>query len=357
MPSPKKALSLVRVVATAAAMAAMALIGPSRAETVPSAVYATAQRLIALDGFRRLNLYCEGSGSPTVVLDAGAGDGMAAWRYVQAEVAKVTRVCAYDRAGLGFSDAADRPFNLRGAVEDLHSLTSAARIPAPFIYVGHSLAGAIGLLYVATYPDDIAGAVLVDPAFAGELQAMQAVLPPENRKAMQEAFERSLEARRACLALARKGMLAEPSSQEARDCLLVDWDGDPALDPALRQTMVRLQTLPRVWEAQISERQSFLPQQGKPDGLTAELEGANPSFGAKPLAVLTRGVEQGGPGVPAADTAKVEAEWRAGHDRLAALSKLGDDRIVPGAGHYIQIDRPQAVIDAVRRVVAVARLK
>ncbi len=355
MSGPARAASLMKAVAALAAVVLLAVT--SRAESVPSGVYAEPQDLVAVDGARRLNLYCAGSGSPTVLLDAGSGNSMATWRYVQAEIAKVTRVCAYDRAGLGYSDAADRPSDLVNIVDDLHRLVRAASIRVPFVYVGHSLAGAIGLLYVATYPDAVAGAVLVDPSFAGQLEAMQSALPPENRKAIDEAFDRALAAKRACLELAREGALTDPKTPGAHNCLYVDWDGDSSLDPALRQTMVHLQTLPRVWEAQISEGQSFVPGNGRPDSVTAELDAANPSFGDKPLAVLTRGVEEGGPGVPAVDAPKVEAAWRAGHDRIAALSTLGDNRIVPGARHYIQIDRPQAVVDAVRRVVTVARLK
>ena len=220
---------------------------------VPSSVYAAPQDLVAIDGARRLNLYCDGSGSPTVLLDAGSGNSMATWRHVQAEIAKVTRVCAYDRAGLGFSDAAARPSDLKNIVEDLHLLVKTARMMAPFVYVGHSLAGAVGLLYVATYPDDVAGAVLVEPAFAGEFEALQAVLPPDNRNAIAEAFDRTLEAKRSCLALARKGELENPATPGARGCLDIRWDPDASSDDVLRRTKVRLQTLPRVWEAQISE--------------------------------------------------------------------------------------------------------
>jgi hypothetical protein len=119
--------------------------------------------------------------------------------------------------------------------------------------------------------------------------------------------------------------------------------------------MVYLQTLPRVWEAQISELESFIPNGGRPDIDSAELDTVKPSFGDKPLAVLTRGVEEGAPGVPPAYVPKVEAAWRAGHDRIAALSSRGSNSIVAGARHYIQIDRPQAVIDAVRRVVDAVR--
>src|ERR1700757_2536822 len=76
---------------------------PALAQTVvPSSVYTVPQRLIAVDGARRLSLYCIGSGQPTVMLEAGAGNGMIRWRNVQAEIASFTRVCAYDCAGLGF---------------------------------------------------------------------------------------------------------------------------------------------------------------------------------------------------------------------------------------------------------------
>ena len=100
------------------------------------------------------------------MLDAGSGNSMATWRHVQAEVAKLTRACAYDWASLDFSDAAERPSDLVNIVDDLRRLGKAADLPTPFVHVGHSLAGAVGLLYVATYPDEVAGAVLAEPAFA-----------------------------------------------------------------------------------------------------------------------------------------------------------------------------------------------
>jgi pimeloyl-ACP methyl ester carboxylesterase len=322
--------------------------------TTPSAVYATPQRLVAVDGARRLNLYCTGSGNPTVVLDAGSGNWMTTWRNVQAEIGATTRVCAYDRAGLGFSDAAERPSDLRNIVDDLRRLVKAAPIATPFVYVGHSLAGAIGLLYVATYPEDIAGAVLIEPAFAGQLAALQAPLPPDKRDAITRSFRRSIAFDAACLALARQGALVSPTTDEARAC--VDVSGNPdTLDDVLRQVTAHLQTLPRVWEAQESELASFTPEGDEPDVNTREFDEVHPSFGDKPLVVLSRGVEEGAPGVPPAYLPKVEAAWRAGHDRIAALSSRGVNTIIPGARHYIQIDRPEAVIEAVRRVVEAAR--
>jgi pimeloyl-ACP methyl ester carboxylesterase len=344
---------------SAKALAGLAVLGvlasSSVGETlVASSVYVEPQSLVAVDGARRLNLYCVGSGSPTVLLDAGSGNSIATWRHVQADVAMFTRVCAYDRAGLGFSDAATRPSDLRNMADDLRRLIKAAATPLPLVYVGHSLAGAIGLMYVATHPDDIAGAVLVEPAFAGDVEAMQAELPPDRRNAITDAFNRMLDGKRACLALARAGELSEPATGEARACVDTSWDPD-APDAVLRRAEARQLTLPRVWEAQISELANFTPGGDQRDLDSRELEAVKPSFGDKPLAVLTRGVEEGGPGVPPDYLPKVEAAWRAGHDRIAALSSRGDNTIVPGALHYVQIDRPQAVIDAIRRVVIEVR--
>ena len=282
-------------------------------------------------GARRLNLYCVGSGSPTVILDAGSGNCMATWRHVQAEIAKITRVCAYDRAGLGFSDAAERPCDLRNIVDDLHRLVKAAPIAAPFVYVGHSLAGAIGLLYVATYPEDIAGAVMVEPAFAGEVDALEALCRPTSATSSRA---RSTRPRRQATPVLRS--LARASSQRPRPprrALASISAGDPGRVSTTFcvSVTVRLQTLPRVWEAQMSE----LDQRSRPRGtsqtsIRAELDAVHPSFGDKPLIVLTRGVEEGGAGRPARLSAKVEAAWRAGHDRIAALSTRGDNTIVPG---------------------------
>ena len=325
-------------------------------EVVPPSVYASPQQLIAVDGARRLNLYCVGSGRPTVLLDAGAGNGMSTWRFVQAEISKMTRVCAYDRAGLGFSDAAARPSDLSDMADDLHRLLKAAGIETPIVYVGHSLAGEIGVFYAARHPADIAGAVLVEPGFAGAVHAMEAELPTAQRTAIEDAFGRTLERERACLALARQGELAPAATEPAKAC--VDVGGDPdKSDAALKAVKRRLLALPRVWEAEISELESFVPKRERVDIDSAELQSVTPTFDDKPLIVLSRGVEEGGPGVPTAYLPRVEAAWRAGHVRLAALSSRGRHIIVPGARHYVQIDRPEAVIDAARRVLADVRSK
>ncbi len=317
---------------------------------VPDRVYTTPQHLIAVDGARRLNLYCIGSGQPTVILEAGSGNSMITWRHVQAEVGRFTRVCAYDRAGLGFSDAATRPSTDANIVDDLHHLLKAAGIATPILFVGHSLGGEVGLLFAATYPEEIAGAVLVDPGFPGMLSVLQAELSPGNKTALLDGFKRMLASNRACLALAQAGKLTHPSTQAAKGCVEMSGSSDH-LDDTLRRASARQLALPRVWQAMISEGENLLPNGHEPLVDSAEFDTARLSFGDKPLIVMTRGNLEGAPGVPPASIAAMEAAWRAGHDRLAALSKRGVSEVVPHTGHYIQVDQPGAVIDAIRRVL------
>lgn len=317
---------------------------------VPDSVYAAPQRLIAVDAARRLNLFCMGSGRPVVMLEAGSGNSMVTWRRVQAAAARTTRVCAYDRAGLGFSDAATRPSSDANAVDDLQRLLRAADIPLPIVFVGHSLGGEIGLLFAATYPNEVASAVLVDPGFPDMLRLLSAALPEGQRSALTDGFRRLIEANRACLVLAEAGALTDPATQATRDCVTPSGSSDK-LDPALRQTAARQLALPRVWRAMISENECFMPEGDRPSVDGQAFANAHLSFDDKPLIVLTRGNQEGAPGVPAASVAAIEAAWKAGHDRIAALSARGVSKVVPNTGHYIQIDQPEAVIDAVRRVV------
>jgi pimeloyl-ACP methyl ester carboxylesterase len=101
----------------------------------------------------------------------------------------------------------------------------------------------------------------------------------------------------------------------------------------------------------ISETEGFVPNGGQPSTDTEQLAKAKLSFGDKPLIVLTRGRQEGAPGISPASVAAMEAAWKAGHDRTAALSTRGVSVVVPATGHYIQVEQPEAVIDAVRSVV------
>ncbi len=114
-------------------------------------------------GGRLLYIECSGSGTPTVVMDAGLGNSHDTWKSVAPAVSKLTRTCTYDRANRGTSDAAPMPRTSAEVVADLRALLKAAAIPPPYVLVGHSFAGGTMRLFAAEHPGDVAGMVLVDP--------------------------------------------------------------------------------------------------------------------------------------------------------------------------------------------------
>ena len=135
-------------------------------------------RLIDIGG-RGLYLECMGTGSPTVILEAGMTGDHRTWEQVQPALAASTRVCAYDRANIAPSDPAPTPRSAEDAVDDLHTLLDAADIEGPYVLVGFSIGGLISQLYAATYPDEIAGLVLVESSHPREAEQFEAHLTPD----------------------------------------------------------------------------------------------------------------------------------------------------------------------------------
>ncbi len=119
-------------------------------------------RLVDVGG-HQLHLYCMGSGSPTVVLEAPATAMSSAWAWVQSDVANTTRVCSYDRAGLGWSEAGDAPFTPQAVPAELHALLQRAGEHQPYVMAGAELGAAFASLYASTYPDETAALVVIDP--------------------------------------------------------------------------------------------------------------------------------------------------------------------------------------------------
>ena len=146
------------------AMLALASIGGGY-ETVREAADAKAYpmpgQLIDVGG-HSLHLNCTGSGSPTVVLEPGAGEMSSNLGWITPAVARDTRVCVYDRAGRGWSEPADTPQDGAQIATDLHTLLQRGNVPGPYVLAGHSFGGLYVLTFAARYPDEVAGMVLVD---------------------------------------------------------------------------------------------------------------------------------------------------------------------------------------------------
>jgi len=291
-------------------------------------------------GGRRINMHCAGTGGPTVVLMAGLFSWSVVWYKVQPVIAQETRVCAFDRAAYGFSDPASQPQIISEVVEDLHNALHAGSIPGPYVLVGHSLGGLEARVYAERWPDDLVGMILVDTAPAGE------GLIDENQPDFDEAEGRESYAAHMlhCAFLAAHKPF-EPSSPELKDCSAELPKDTPV---AFRKIA------PRFFTADY-----FADKVSLMSGLyTHRYDSADHHrLGAMPLVVLS--IEHpwwnhaGAPARERLDRSYGKI-WNALHADLARLSSRGVHRVIKESGHEIQLDKPQAVIDAVNEVLAVS---
>jgi pimeloyl-ACP methyl ester carboxylesterase len=134
-------------------------------------------RLVTVDDGRSLFLDCIGSGSPTIVLEAGFGGNTHDWDAVQPELGETTRTCAYDRAGIGNSVAGKDVRDAADEIDDLAHLLAAAHIDPPYVLVGHSYGGLLVRLFAHAHAQDTAGIVLVDSMGRNQTQRTMAIWP------------------------------------------------------------------------------------------------------------------------------------------------------------------------------------
>jgi pimeloyl-ACP methyl ester carboxylesterase len=297
--------------------------------------YAEPGQLIDIGG-RHINMQCAGSGAPTVVLMAGLFSWSVVWYKTQPVLAQKTRVCAFDRAAYGFSDPPPKPQIISEVVEDLHKALQAGSVPGPYVLVGHSLGGLEARVYAQRWPQDVVGMVLVDTSPAGE------GLIDENQPDFDEATGgESYAARTLHCALMAAHKPFEPSSQELKDC--------STKLPSDTPTAFR-----KVWP-QFFTAYYFAAKVSLVSGLyTHRYDGADHHrLGAMPLVVLS--IEHpwnvGTPAGERLDRAYGKI-WNDMHANLARLSSHGVHRVIKRSGHEIQLDQPQAIIDAVDEVLS-----
>ncbi len=322
-------MRLIHVVALIALLLGVPI--PAVAQSTPAASSPTAARggfagLVDIGDGRRLYLECAGQDSPTVVLESGFRTRADLWSddLIQPEaprtmvfpgVAAFTRVCAYDRPGTATvtedvllpsrSDPVAMPRTAAESVDDLHALLETADVPGPYVLVGHSYGGMLMRLYASTYPDEVVGMVLVD-AFS---EGLKAQMTAEQWTAYAEIFQPVPEA------------LAGYPDLEFTD-----------LDLSVSQVRDATDVSP-------------LPPCPQSPGVPF------------PLVVLSRGQPMAVPAdLPGGLTGEgLERAWTVEQDRLAALVPGARHVIARESEHYIQLQQPELVIDAVRQVVEAVR--
>jgi pimeloyl-ACP methyl ester carboxylesterase len=313
----------------------------SKPGAIDDAVYTRPVRLVDIGGGQRLNLYCLGSGSPTVVLDAGMGDSTVSWAMVQPAMARTTRVCSFDRAGLGFSDAARRPGTPVNQAEDLHALLGHAGIKPPYVLVGHSLAGMHVRVFADKYPTEVVGMVIVEGSHEEQSSEGWALGAPGDK----EKYDQFLKDQHACVDAAHQGLVKGSTLYEK--CL--GDTNDPHFSAAINQAQAAYGATEK-WQAEVaSERENVFYASAD------EARKTRTDFGDMPIIVLTHSPFPTRTGESQDERNRKTLSWEGLHLRVAAMSTRGVNEIVPGAGHYIQYDKPQVVIDAVNQAVWISR--
>ena len=302
-----------------------------------SAEFAVAHRLVDIGG-RKLNLFCRGTGSPTVVFESPSGGAGWHWWAVQPAIAAKTRACVYDRAGFGFSDPSPRPADTQNAVGDLHALLQAAGVAPPYVLVGNSFGGGAAELFTWQHPSEVSGLVLVKPMHEDENLRADAV----SHGKISEFEAQIIEFGDGCASQAEKGF--EPRSQMFEDCV----DGaDPSLPSGAGAVDLKNRLTATYWRTRKSERHMLALDR-------TQLRAARKPFGALPVIVLARSVSPYLiPGQPQSDVNKAgEFANLSLLVDVARSSNTGEVRVIPDAGHMIQETRPDAVVTAVDEVLA-----
>ena len=270
---------------------------------------------------RKMHIDCTGDGTPAVILDSGLGDSYLSWRKVQPQIARFTRVCSYDRAGLGFSDPSGRPRTSKVIAEELHALLQAARISPPYVIVGHSMGGYDVRIFTSLYPNEVAGMVLVDASHPDQENRF-----PAEWKSLERSWHREAEfiAFTMPFGIPRLlGFCGNDANARAADC---NWQSA---------------------RERLAEMKAF-PESGAETAQTGSLSNL-------PLAVLSHDPDKPSSGLPTELVKSTDQLWEKMQEELARLSTRGTQTIVKNSSHYIQLDSPEVVIDTIRNIVEQAR--
>ena len=290
-------------------------------------------------GDHRVHVHVTGTGPATVLLEAGIAASSVSWQPVEAGIGAFAQVCAYDRAGLGWSDHSSAPRTIGNIVRDLHSLLAKVSPSGPVVLVGHSFGGLVVLEYARLHRQDVAGLVLVDPLPAAEWHPPIAAEIDRLCHAVRLARRGALLARlgvvRVSLDLLKAGSRAIPK-------LAARTSGGRG--SKLTERLVgEVRKLPReLWpvvQAHWCQPKSFksLADHLASLPVSAAACDAASGLGDLPLIVLS-----------AADSSPSRSVE---HDRMAARSTLGRKVVAEKSGHWIQLDQPDLVIESVREVI------
>jgi pimeloyl-ACP methyl ester carboxylesterase len=320
--------------------------GASGGSSPADTIFARPGQLVDVGGFR-LNLYCMGSRSPTVVFDSGWEDWAPAWSIVQPQIANWTRACSYDRAGAGFSDPGPMPRTSVRIAKELHTALHRAGIEGPYILVGNAFGGDNMRTFADLYMSEVAGLVL-DDADSDDVEP-QAMRDEAHRK--HAGFPSDLRDCRNAIAEHKPlPALQSRPGQPQHTCAQQFFRGLPEAEwsPELNAKLLEIaETKVAMYDAYASEMEQIASDE-------VYLQQHHRSFGSRPIRVLTSGnhgvghLERKPPDTP--EHLKYEQETTLAQARWLGLSSNAKQIFARNSSEYIQFDEPETVIKAIREV-------
>jgi pimeloyl-ACP methyl ester carboxylesterase len=310
-------IRLGQIVVSIIGLALAGAIYESVAEAADAKAYPPPGQLVDVGGYR-LHINCTGTGSPTVVIEAGLGDWSTGWGFVQPEVAKTTRVCTYDRAGWGWSEAGPLPRDATQFAKELHTLLQNTNVPGPYVMVGHSLGGLGVRVFVHDYASEVAGVVLIDSMTPQQFAQSQTEIPPQVHT-QSRPFN-------PLVFLGRLGIVRLLANVKSLGIL-------PAAPPNA-DTYYAMGVRPQNIQALMDDSQG-MPAAG------AEASAVK-TFGDLPLIVLTARLND----IPG---------WQEWQTELLQLSSNSQQLFAENSGHNIEFDEPDAAVVAIVKMVELVR--
>ncbi len=288
--------------------------------------------LVAIEG-ARLHVVSRGRGTPTVVLDSALAGSSLSWSEIQPRLAELTRVVSYDRAGFGWSDASPAPRTVENMVEELDQLLANADVEAPYVLVGHSYGGWIAQLYASRHRKTVAGLVLVDTPHPREW------MEPDRLQTSRVARGARL-ARRAAWC-ARFGLMRLMFLLEHVRVDVGVLSEHGRIAELLGKTPAAIRSQLRTFWVQPSSLEALASQIENAPASAAKVSEETSDFGDMPLVVLT--------------AANPDAKRLDDQLQTTALSRAGRHVVARRSGHWIPLEEPDLVVDAVRDVVSSLR--
>ena len=302
----------------------LGLAACSDANEVQAATDAPGNRVTLPDG-RKLNLRCFGRGSPTVLLESGFGADSGAWHKVQSALSRLARVCAYDRAGHGYSDPGPLPRDGASIARDLDLALQAARIRGPYIVVGHSSGGLYGRIFAARRPGQISGLVLLDPT-------VERRAPRPRGDGLDGIRQR----------LVRCGAISETNPRPGMEDPV--WAGCLSDQPSANE--IALAQRPAKWRGQLSELDSIFGRTSEQVGRIGDVLSDVPAY-----VITASETADAAPKVPFGPQISI---WEAQHQQIAGYSRHGFQTTVVSP-HLVMIARPDVVVAAVKAMIVASR--